>query len=421
MNRFILTLTILAFSLPSNMAHAQSPTSAAPSNILLRGRDRVVFYGDSITAQRLYTRFLEDIAVSRYPSLQASFFNAGVSGDTVAGGTGGDWNTRLSRDVLAVHPTLVTVMLGMNDGRYRTDHPEDLAQYRTGYAHLLDLLQTHLPGATILVIKPSPYDEVAHEPKISGYNQRLREFGAAAEELAHFRNMPVCDLNTPIEDALRKAMAIDPVFAASFLPDRIHPSEAGHWLLALALARCMGIKSTISETTLDFATLQVVSNSRVTVSDVRADEQSLTWTAIEESLPLPLELASPTTPLLDRISTLSEDEQELLRVRHLPAAAYRLLIDEKEVGRFSRDELEAGVNLALRSTPMQTQARAIDWKVDSRTKLSATRFNLLTASPSIKKAKTAISALDQLDRRMEAAEWVSAQPRAHRFELEAGS
>src|SRR5580658_3281360 len=52
----------------------------------LHDGDRVLFYGDSITAQRLYTRFVEDFLLTRYPELQVSFFNAGVPGDTVYGG-----------------------------------------------------------------------------------------------------------------------------------------------------------------------------------------------------------------------------------------------------------------------------------------------------------------------------------------------
>src|ERR1700723_55828 len=87
------------------------------SSFALRDGDRVVFYGDSITAQRLYTRFAEDMVVSRYPKLRIQFYNAGVSGDTVSGGHSGDMDTRLKRDVLPFHPTVVTIMLGMNDGR----------------------------------------------------------------------------------------------------------------------------------------------------------------------------------------------------------------------------------------------------------------------------------------------------------------
>jgi hypothetical protein len=55
--------------------------SSAPGrgqNFALHNGDRVVFYGDSITAQRLYSRFVEDFVLTRYPQLHVTFWNAGI-------------------------------------------------------------------------------------------------------------------------------------------------------------------------------------------------------------------------------------------------------------------------------------------------------------------------------------------------------
>src|ERR1035437_3616727 len=120
-------IIILLFAVPV------SAQTAGDSSLALRDGDRVVFYGDSITAQRLYTRFAEDLMVLRYPKQRISFFNAGVSGDTVEGGQDGDMETRLKRDVLPLHPTVVTIMLGMNDGRYTTDFESNFRTYAAGY------------------------------------------------------------------------------------------------------------------------------------------------------------------------------------------------------------------------------------------------------------------------------------------------
>src|SRR5580704_13036640 len=62
-------------------------TQASP--IALHDGDRVAFYGDSITAQRLYTRFVEDFVLTRYPDLHLTFVNAAVPGDQVSGGYAG--------------------------------------------------------------------------------------------------------------------------------------------------------------------------------------------------------------------------------------------------------------------------------------------------------------------------------------------
>lgn len=394
-------------------SYGQVPPSAGK----LRDGDRVVFYGDSITAQRLYTRFVEDFFVSRYPSLDIRFLNAGVSGDTVQGGSAGDLQTRLRRDVFPFRPTLVTVMLGMNDGRYRTDHPEDMDAFRRGYLKIIESVQDALPGAAILGIRPSPYDEIAHVPRLSGYNGRLFQFGDDITRLAKEKNFAVCDLNSPMEMALHKGMQENPQLAGSLLPDRIHPSETGHWILAVALARCLRSTAIVSQTVLDAASGKTVSAKRTSISELQLSANGMSWTQQDEALPLPLELNNPEIQFLLSVSDLKTWDLQLLQIHGLSAGRYRLSIDGELIASFTKEELDAGVNLALLETPMEKQSRAIDWKADSRSKLSATRFNLLTTGEEISGSVEALRVLDSLDERMLAEERKAAQPKPHRFLL----
>src|SRR6266576_7173517 len=99
----------------------------------LKDGDRVVFYGDSITDQRLYTTFTETYVVTRFPKLDVSFVHSGWGGDRVTGGGGGDIDTRLKRDVFAYKPTVMTIMLGMNDGSYVSFDDQIFSKFRTGY------------------------------------------------------------------------------------------------------------------------------------------------------------------------------------------------------------------------------------------------------------------------------------------------
>jgi lysophospholipase L1-like esterase len=93
-------------------------TVRAQDGFALRDGDRVLFYGDSITEQRLYTTFVEEYVTTRFPRLRIRFIPAGWAGDRVSGGAGGCVDERLRRDVIAEKPTVVTIMLGMNDGGY---------------------------------------------------------------------------------------------------------------------------------------------------------------------------------------------------------------------------------------------------------------------------------------------------------------
>src|SRR5436853_5951186 len=92
---------------------------AGAEDFALKDGDRVVFYGDSITDQRLYTTFAETFVLTRFPQWNVSFVHSGWGGDRVTGGGGGPIDLRLERDVLVYKPTVMTIMLGMNDGRYR--------------------------------------------------------------------------------------------------------------------------------------------------------------------------------------------------------------------------------------------------------------------------------------------------------------
>src|SRR6266513_559897 len=121
------------------LAFAPLAVAQEKSDFQLKDGDRVVFYGDSITDQRLYTTFAETYVVTRFPKLNVSFVHSGWGGDRVTGGGGGPIDLRLRRDVFAYKPTVMTIMLGMNDGSYRAFDEKIFDTYAKGYQHILDL------------------------------------------------------------------------------------------------------------------------------------------------------------------------------------------------------------------------------------------------------------------------------------------
>src|SRR5262249_39847644 len=218
----------------------------------LHDGDRVVFYGDSITDQRLYTTFVETYVVTRFPGMKVSFVHSGWGGDRVSGGGGGPIDHRLTRDVFAYKPTVVTVMLGMNDARYRAFEQSIFDVYSRGYQHLVQSLKSNLPGVRITLIVPSPFDDVTRKPNFEGgYNQVLIRYGDFVRSLAEKEGASVADLNTSVVAALKKAVEIDSTHAQDLIRDRVHPGPAGQLLMAEALLKAWNAPSLVSSVEID--------------------------------------------------------------------------------------------------------------------------------------------------------------------------
>src|SRR5262245_54976305 len=213
-------------------------TVSAQEKFALKEGDRVVFYGDSITDQRLYTTFTETFVVTRFPKLNVSFVHSGWGGDRVTGGGGGPIDVRLHRDVFDYKPTVLTIMLGMNDGSYRAFDEAIFNTYAKGYQHIIDSVKEALPGIRITVIQPSPCDDATQPPRFEGgYNAVLVRYSRFVKELSEREKLGVADLNSPIVAALEKAKAADAELAKKIIPDRVHPGSGGHLLMAVELLK----------------------------------------------------------------------------------------------------------------------------------------------------------------------------------------
>lgn len=383
----------------------------------LRDGDRVAFYGDSITAQRLYTRFAEDFVLTRYPGLHIAFFNAGVPGDTVNGGYTGDSATRLKRDLFPCRPTVITIMLGMNDGYYMPFNQKYLDIYEDGYRKLLAAIQGGAPGTRITLLSPTPYDEVTHGTEFAHYNEVIGRHAAFVKDLASTSHLSFSNFFGVVADLTELGKQKNPSLAALLVPDRIHPAEAAHWAMAAALARSWGLSPVVSSVRLDASrgTSESVENAQITGLTINGG--SLQWTQIDEALPLPLNLDDGMIQFVLGISDLAAMDQQMLRVDHLPAARYTLKIDGKPIAPFTREQLAAGVNLALYSTPMESQAKGVDGTELKRTRLDDAHFILAIEDPKVADDTGATRAIEEKDAALIGDQRKQAQPLPHKFEL----
>jgi lysophospholipase L1-like esterase len=395
--------------------------AAAQGRFFLKDGDRVVFYGDSITDQRLYTTFIETYAVTRFPHLRAWFVHSGVGGDRVTGGWAGPIDLRLRRDVVAYKPTAMTIMLGMNDGSYKGWDDAVFKTFSTGYEHIIETMKKAVPGIRITVIQPSPYDDATRPPSIdSGYNNVLVRYGQFVKELAEREHLIVADLNTPVVAMLEKAKAADPEVAQKIIEDRVHPGPGGHLIMAEALLKSWNGPAVVAGVEIDSAAKRVTHSENTAIANLSVTSE-LSWTETDKALPLPIDLNDKVVALAVHSSDFVDAlDQEPLKVTGLTASRYTLKIDGETVGDFTRDELSQGINLAVLATPMAKQAAKVHDLTLKHNDIHFARWREVQVALqdyTLSRKQAAVDVLDRLEEQVVQEQRAAAQPKPRRYVL----
>lgn len=405
------------------LAMVACASAASAQQFALKDGDTVVFYGDSITAQRFYTKDVEEFLLTRYPTLRIRFVNAGVPGDSVSGGYAGNLAERVKRDVAPFHPAMITVMLGMNDGGWGYGGAEIGPNFEKGYRAVLEALHMAAPDAAITLIYPTPYDEITHGTEFPGYSRTIDQLAevvariGAKMQTSGDKRILVADFNRPLTEALQRAEKSFPQLAPLIIPDRIHPSETGHWIMAAALMSAWHVSPIVSSVTLDAVRARAIGKDRTTVTNIVKSAEGLEWTQLDDALPLPLDFNNAMTHMLLEISDIGRVDQMMLCVRSLEAGQYQLSIDGKAIASMSSEELHNGVNLALLNTPMLQQARDVDATEVQRAKIDQARFMLIADVKQSAKSPIAEAALNDAEDELAVSIRKDLDPKPHRFDL----
>jgi len=396
-------------------------TAAAQEGFALHDGDRVVFFGDSITDQRLYTTFAETYVVTRFPGLNVTFVHSGWGGDRVSGGGGGPMDVRIWRDVLPYNPTVLTIMLGMNDGRYRAFDQQLFDEFSTGYKHIVDTVKRQVPGIRMTLIQPSPYDDVTRPPLFEGgYNGVLLRYSEFLKQLAADQKVGLADLNTSVVAALGKASATDATAAARLIPDRIHPIAAIHLVMAEALLKAWNAPAVVTDVEIDAGRKEPVRQQHTHVADLHSGK-GLSWVQTDDALPMPIDMRDANVALAIRSSDFVEAlNQQPLKVRGLTAGRYTVKIDGEAAGSFTAEQLAGGINLASLPTPMARQAAEVHALTLRHNNIHSTRWRQVQVplekdnTPHLLKA---LDALDELEADLLKEQRATAQPRPRIYEV----
>ena len=190
--------------------------------------------------------------------------------------------------MIAYHPTVMTIMLGMNDGSYTSHTEANDTAYYDGYHHIIDTVEKAIPNLRITAIGPSPFDDVTRPITLQpdGYNAVLVRYSDYLQKYAQASKFGYADLNTGVVEMLKKANAADAAVAQKIIPDRVHPALAGHLIMAEELLKAWHARPIVSSVTIDAAAGKVGGSEFATVTELHPS-MPLSWTETDESLPLP--------------------------------------------------------------------------------------------------------------------------------------
>lgn len=396
---------------------------AAPAQtaFFLHPNDRVVFYGDSITEQRFYTAYVESFVDTRFPAWHVQFLNTGWSGDQLGAGADGGGLARLQRDVLAHHPTVVTLLFGMNDGLYQQPQAAVTQRFHDNLVKMVRELKA--AGIRVVILTPTAYDPYVRNdharpeqnhfgylyPYI-GYDQTLADLAAVDREVAQAEGVELVHLHSAMDRFLDQGRAQDITFHVA--PEGVHPRPAGHLFMAETLLKAWNAPATAAWLDLD---VQHPAASGPQVSGANGDWQ-FTWTT-----PLPQPQDPKWNPEVLRVANQDYSLNHYgLSVRGLQPGSYELLADGKPVGTYSADQLQKGIELganqAWPATARAAELLKLVFQKNNFWYIQWRQLRLPVSDQYAAKAKVD-QAMTQLEDEMTAHIHELAQPMAIRVEL----
>lgn len=162
------------------------------------------------------------------PELEVRFLNRGMGGHRVR-----DLAARWQRDCVDLKPDYLSIMIGINDcwRRFDCNDPTTVEDFENTYRDILR--QAADTGAKLIMMEPFvlpiPSDRLGWredlDPKIQAVRRLAREFDA---------------LLIPLDGVFGSAIVKNPPEFYVAAQDGVHPTDAGHALIAKTWLRAVG-------------------------------------------------------------------------------------------------------------------------------------------------------------------------------------
>lgn len=338
---------------PSLLSLLSLLTIAAPSALRAEGASqlppnaRVAIIGDSITEQKLYSKFIETYLLACLGRTDIKCFQFGWGGETASG-----FKLREENDLSAFHPTVATFCYGMNDGRY-VPYTDVIGKDYEANMRLVLENAAKLGVKNIVTGTPGAVDTqyyVKSGATADQYNDNLDHLGKIDRKLAADLHTAFADVHEEMTQAMGRAKAILGKEYDVCGRDGVHPQANGHLLMAEAFLKGLGCDGNIGEITVDLNGASSGSKGHQTSgSNGAAEVSSTVWPFCFEG-----DAKDPkgTRSILPFCKFNDELNRFTLRVKNLDAPKAKVTWG-KETKEFAKEDLEKGINLmaAFEKTP----------------------------------------------------------------------
>jgi len=201
----------------------------------LHEHDVILFQGDSITdggRQRTgsdynhimgqdYAYILAAEVGAESAERELVFVNRGISGNRIP-----DLEARWQDDAIALHPQLLSILIGVNDLLAAGDRAVPLEQFEARYDKLLAETIAALPTTRIVLGEPFLLPVAKQKADYAANMVEMKKRQAAVDRLGAKYHLPVVHYQQAFDGALAKAPA------EHWSWDGVHPTYAGHGLMA---------------------------------------------------------------------------------------------------------------------------------------------------------------------------------------------
>lgn len=405
---------------------------AKDSDFFIRGGDRVVFLGDSITEQKLYTTYIEAYTVTRFPKQKFTFRNSGWGGDTAwlrmrsfpdekaLFAAKGDAQQKLieasvdeclNRDVVSLKPTVVTVNFGMNDHNYEAFREDIFKAYVCSQTEIAKVLKK--AGARVVLMTPQPIEERRADPDKDPRNESINKFGKGLKVVASKKGALFVNQFDPYMKIMMREHAGKTNVCIGG-GDAIHPGPVGHTIMASIILKEMkapALVSSVEVRVLDGKGGKAFSETKCRLSNVKYDDTVLSFDREDECLPMPVD--ERAMDALKLATVLDDINRYELKVKGLKAERYDVTIDGEPAATVPAKDLAKGWNLAASAGPITKQARDVLALIFSKNLVGQTLWEMnLHPERAANKADVEKQLAD-----LEARITATCQTKPHHFEL----